>query len=332
MTPSKLGGAELGYRIGDALAMPVHWYYNRRALKEDYGVVTDFVAPTEPHPDSIFWRSKWAAPSPELDILGKQRAFWGQRGAHYHRNLSAGENTLTVKLGSELTRSLSACGGFDRDDYLRRYVDLMTHPERHNDTYIEECHRGFFTNLGRGTKPENCAVTEKHISGLAMMLPVALFYSDREEEGCRLALECLSLTHAGRKMRIAAEAILSLLYPVLKGASLEETILEECDRQQNPHFGFPFRKWLNLLDEDIIGPQLSSACYVEDAVPAVIYLALKYVNRPEEALIANTNLGGDNVHRGSVLGALLGAENGAENGADGWPKRWVDGLRDQYRS
>jgi len=36
-------------------------------------------------------------------------------------------------------------------------------------------------------------------------------------------------------------------------------------------------------------------------------LALKYHHDPEKALIANTNLGGDNAARGSVLGALLGA-------------------------
>ena len=30
-----------GLFIGDALAMPVHWYYNRQALNRDYGRVTE---------------------------------------------------------------------------------------------------------------------------------------------------------------------------------------------------------------------------------------------------------------------------------------------------
>ncbi len=313
----------LGLLIGDALAMPVHWYYNRAALRSDYGEVRNFVEPKSPHPDSIFWRSRWEAPSPELDILGDQRDYWGRRGVHYHQNLRAGENTLTAKLALEVWNSLRQCTAYDRDDFLKRYVALLTNPQRHRDTYIEECHRGFFSNLGRGTKPENCAVLEKHISGLVMMLPVALYYAGDESEGRRRATEHLEVTHAGNKMRIAAEAVLSILYPVLRGVPLADAIREECNRQRNPHFGFPFFKWLGRPDEEIIGPRLSSACYVEDSVPAVIYLALKYADRPEEGLIANTNLGGDNVHRGGVLGTLLGAGNG--RGC--WPQRWVDELR-----
>lgn len=302
--------------------MPVHWYYNRDALARDYGSVRDFLDPKNPHPDSIFWRSRWEAPSPELDILGDQRRFWGQRGTHYHQNLRAGDNTLTMQLGGLALESIDACGTYDRADYLVRYIDLLTHPTRHGDTYLEECHRGFFTNLGRGKKPEHCAVMEKHIGGISMMMPVAIRFGDDPEVATEHSLEHLSTTHAGKDCATAGRAILSLLLPTLNGASLAETIEEEISRQRNPHFGFPFRKWLQLEDERVIGSKLSPACYLDDAIPAVIYLALKYAKDPEQALIVNTNLGGDNVHRGSVLGALLGAAHGT----DGWPNRWKSGL------
>ena len=36
-------------------------------------------------------------------------------------------------------------------------------------------------------------------------------------------------------------------------------------------------------------------------------LAYKYLGNPAAALVANANLGGDNCHRGSLLGAILGA-------------------------
>ena len=74
----------------------------------------------------------------------------------------------------------------------------------------------------------------------------------------------------------------------------------------------------------MIGPRLSTACYVEDAVPAVVYLGLKYHDDPAKALIVNTNLGGDNAARGSVLGALLGASGGIKS----FPHPWVAGLAD----
>jgi ADP-ribosylglycohydrolase len=51
-------------------------------------------------------------------------------------------------------------------------------------------------------------------------------------------------------------------------------------------------------------------------------LAGRYPNDFEAALIANTNVGGDNCHRGAVLGAILGAGLGFE----AIPKAWVNGL------
>src|SRR4051794_38334389 len=52
-------GALWGSLIADALAMPVHWYYDREALRRDYGQVGEYLAPHNPHPDSILWRSAY---------------------------------------------------------------------------------------------------------------------------------------------------------------------------------------------------------------------------------------------------------------------------------
>ena len=37
----------------------------------------------------------------------------------------------------------------------------------------------------------------------------------------------------------------------------------------------------------------------------MLYLAGKYQHSAEAAMLANTNLGGENAHRGSVLGAIV---------------------------
>ena len=66
---------------------------------------------------------------------------------------------------------------------------------------------------------------------------------------------------------------------------------------------------LNLLF-DVIGGRLSPACYIDQSFPVVLYLATRYPDDFEAALIANTNAGGDNSHRGAVLGAILGAALG----------------------
>jgi ADP-ribosylglycohydrolase len=55
----------------------------------------------------------------------------------------------------------------------------------------------------------------------------------------------------------------------------------------------------------------------------VLYLAARYHDDIEGALIANTNVGGDNCHRGALLGAILGASLGIK----AIPRRWIDGLK-----
>lgn len=37
--------AYLGSLVADAVSMPVHWYYDREALREDYGEITQYLAP-----------------------------------------------------------------------------------------------------------------------------------------------------------------------------------------------------------------------------------------------------------------------------------------------
>jgi ADP-ribosyl-[dinitrogen reductase] hydrolase len=320
---SRSRGALHGLFIGDALAMPVHWYYDTHALQRDYGRVTDFLAPKNPHPDSILWRSSYTSLNEKGDILHDQLQYWGKRDIHYHQFLEAGENTLNLKLCTLLMDSLNANKGYSSDDYLKRYIAFMTTPGTHRDTYVEEYHRHFFTNFAKGKSPHQCGVAEKHIGGLVGLVPIVLFYRHSDSRAREAALEHLSLTHLGQKMAAAAEALVHLLMEVLSGRPLREVLLQQIRDQKNPFYGFPYLQWLDELDEAVVGRRLSTACYVEDSVPSVLYLALKYHNRPEQGLVANTNLGGDNVHRGAVLGALLGAANGLE----AFPTRWVKGLR-----
>jgi len=303
--------------------MPVHWYYDTSALRRDYGRVTDSPAPENPHPDSILWRSSYRPFNEKGDILHDQAQYWGKSGIHYHQFLEAGENTLNLKLCALLMESLNANRGYSSDEYLKRYIAFMTTPGSHRDTYVEENHRHFFTNYAAGKNPHECGVMEKHIGGLVGLVPIVVFYRHFPSRAREAAIEHLSLTHLGQKMTTAGELLVHLLLEVLSGEPLREVLLQKIRDQKNPLYGHPYREWLTESDQKVVGMHLSTACYVEDSVPSVLYLALKYHNRPEQGLVANTNLGGDNVHRGAVLGALLGAENGLE----AFPARWVKGLR-----
>ena len=319
---SRKRGCIYGLFIGDALAMPVHWYYDRIALQRDYGQVRDYLAPRNPHSDSILWRSSYKPINKRGDILHEQAQYWGRRGIHYHQFLRAGENTLNVKLCTLLMESLNEKGGYDADDYLKRYISYMTVPGNHRDTYVEEYHRHFFTKYAQGVPPRKCGVQENHIGGLVGVVPLVVFYKNDAQTAKKAAQEHLSFTHLGTIMEGAASLLADLLLQILNGIPLKEALMNEIGKNQSPFARYPFLKWLHEPDEMVVGRRLSTACYVEESVPSVIYLALKYHDDPEEGLIANTNLGGDNAYRGAVLGALLGAANGIE----AFPGRWIKGL------
>jgi ADP-ribosylglycohydrolase len=307
----------LGAFLGDALAMPVHWYYDRAALARDYGRVVDLVAPKNPHADSILWRSSYSAPNPKGEILHEQAAYWGQRGIHYHQFLRAGENTLNMQLALELLALLRERQGYDRADYLKRYIDFMITPGRHRDTYIEECHRNFFTKYARGKKPEDCGGDDIHIGGMAHVPILAAWYADKESVALAAVREHLRVTHRGELVETAARDLTKMLIAILNGSGVRESI----EKFGNGWVGRrKLEGWAQRPDEEVIGSILSPACYLKDAFPAALFLAWKYSNNLEAALIANTNLGGDNCHRGIVIGALVGASGAAV------PERWKNNL------
>ncbi len=102
----------------DALAMPVHWYYDRAAMARDYGRVERYLDPKNPHPDSILWRSHYTPLNEKGDILHDQAQYWGQRGIHYHQFLKAGENTVNLQLARELYGWICSHGGYSSEGWL----------------------------------------------------------------------------------------------------------------------------------------------------------------------------------------------------------------------
>jgi hypothetical protein len=53
----------------------------------------------------------------------------------------------------------------------------------------------------------------------------------------------------------------------------------------------------------------ATACYPEHGLPLLLYFAHNHKVDVEATLLANANAGGDNVHRGMVLGLIVGAAN-----------------------
>ncbi len=306
-----------GALVADALSMPVHWYYDRLALRRDYGLLNQFVAPKNPHPDSILWRSNYEPINPDADILHDQAGYWGMPGIHYHQNLSAGENTLNFQLARMLYTQTHAAGSYNVDAWLELYVDLMRMRGWHRDTYVEEYHRNFFTKRARGAKLRACGGEDIHIGGLASVPALFAALHPTNEALIETILTHVGITHRSQDVLDAATAFTKMLLDIEAGVSLRETILKRGSAWISER---KVQRWLNEPDTVVVGEHISSACYIKDAFPASLYLAWKYAHDFDAGIIANTHVGGDNCHRGAVVGSLLALQNGI-------PSPWLQGLR-----
>lgn len=323
LSPSdRQSGAILGMYVGDALAMPVHYYVHRHALAHDYGKVTDYLKPKNPHPDSTLWRSKYTPLNEKGEILHEQARYWGEIGIHFHQFLAAGENTLDLRLCTLLINSLIRNNGYNAGDYLRAYIDFMRTAGSHCDTFIGVHHQQFFHNYALGKRPQYCGSPQHTISGIIGMLPIIVYYANDPASARNAALEHLNLTHLGPTIETAAMFLLDVMLPVLNGEPLQPLLCRMAGGRENPFLKQDLLNWRYKPDEIVVGDYIGTSDRVTEAVPAIAFLAIKYHDDTEACLIANTNLGGDNAGRGAVLGALMGAANGVSS----FPERWIKGL------
>lgn len=337
--------------VGDALAMPVHWYYNPGDIIRTFpphGIRRMEAAP-ERHPSSIMRlhstsrggrgaQSADAGPEVVGDVILKgRRHLWGRPNGHYHHGLPAGENTLNAWWARRLMRFLTERGDYDARAWIDDYIAFMTaDPPAHPDTYAESCHRGFFANLVAGRDPLECgAVTHDtpSMGALVTVAPLALALLpqralDAVQRTCR---EHVRLTHPDEGLLAVVDAYVALMARLLDlpdepdgDADADETSgtstvtprsTAVVDAFAEAAAAIPGTRLLPLLaqrggDAAVVGRRYSLACYISDSWPSVCYLAAKYHADPGRALVVNANLGGENAHRGAVLGTLVGLASG----------------------
>ena len=316
--------------IGDALAMPVHWFYNPADIYKAFplGIEQFEDAPTF-HPSSIMslhstqqgGRANKASAS-QNEIVGEvilkgKRQYWGKDNVHYHQGMKAGENTLNAHCARIVL--ICALKGYDANEFLNQYINFMRADEpKHSDTYAESYHRGFFANLEQGIPAEKCgAVTHDtaSIGAFVSVTPLAIVEAAKNtalNEIQQLCRKHLYLTHPDESLASVCDVYVELIYKLAhREHESPKDILDEVARN-SAGLNLSSLMAKNKSDIEVVGRMYSPACYISDAWPAVLYSAYRYADNPKKALMANTNVGGDNVHRGFVLGAILGLMHGAE--------------------
>jgi ADP-ribosylglycohydrolase len=326
--------------------MPVHWFYNTADIERAFpGGVKGLEAAPDFHPSSIMslhstrrggrsGRDAERENDPEIIgsvILKGRRHLWGQANRHYHHGMQAGDNTVNAHCARVLMRSIVESGGrYSRDHFLQSYIEFMTaDPPRHRDTYAESYHRGFFANLVAGKPPHQCGARTHDtpsMGGLVTIGPLAISELLRGSALAAVQATCrehLFLTHPDETLGRICDGYVALVAGLL---------LREAGEAPDRHLLEAGRTTMGIdlaqmaerarTDREIVGGRYSTACYISDSWPSLLFLAFKYRNDLKAALLANTNLGGENAHRGAVLGGILGLSCG-RTVAD-WFERLVD--------
>ena len=278
-------------------------------------------------------------------ILHGKKKFWGTPQIHYHQGMNAGENTLNAVVSRVLMRDLTAKKEYLPESFINSYVKFMTTPDSHNDTYAESYHRDFFTNYSLGKKPMKCAGKEDHNSasmGAFVSLPILIIYlhysKASRNEVIQKCITHIKLTHTSESLNEFAVVYVNLMLDILSFPihPIPESNLIDLFAKagtQIPEKGpVDIPSLLNQYgnedskDSDVVGRFYSSACYISDSLPSILFLGAKYSRHGIlKGLLANANVGGDNCHRGAALGALLGAAFGFKS----IDPVWIKGLFDE---
>lgn len=405
---SRVEGAYLGLVVGDSLAMPVHWYYSRENLRQDYGEVEELLSPKTRHPESMVSGMAYRG---SLDILHDKAKFYegfsaGKNGGakegeskrdlhgnylgresvervHYHATLKKGQNTANVCLARLLGRYLGESCAAGKDgyfplDYLTRFKEYMTTPpeaqdlaqlRNHGDLYLDVYCRHFFEQASKGVPLMQCAHNQRDswsvgsLDGVVLAIPLMLAYIKEPEALCvARVIEHHMLTHRSVTVSAAVVILVPLFQKLISGGDWDAALDQAMERIRPPKItgsemarsyvsnGGPGnipkeKKWSQHMeladgpltlkdvvrsmiangvrDEDVAGwnsgdPRFSTACYVEQSLPIVFYLACRYGNDFRKALTVNAALGGHSTARGALLGCLLGVRLGTYAIPDSW--------------
>lgn len=200
----RVAGALWGIHIGDALAMPAHWFYggNRQVQQTYGGEIRGYVKPSVDLQGSIMNLSNTGGAGRggnDGDIIGSvinhgKKKHW-ERGVsrHYHCTLQAGEGTLEMSIVRECYNCITADGGaLSSKTLLDRYIQFMTTPGSHNDCYASTYHRMFFANRKRGLPLDQCPDNDGHNvdtqDGLTITIPVALATATKPQKEAEEAI------------------------------------------------------------------------------------------------------------------------------------------------
>ena len=332
----RVSGAIMGALIGDALGLGCHWYYDLAELRKDYGA----------------WINGYTTPKPDRYHGGMKAGQLSQTGLIFVMLLRSvaqhgeyREEDFTRRLDEELFPLLDGTpvygpGGYTsqsiREAYRRRVQEKKTWRETggHADTteaaeraIVLAAHYASYPRKVAETVSSNCLLKQGDEAIVAMTTAYNVVLS-RLIAGDKLTPSISdTLMHLVQSGELPFHSVTkSNLAPPRPGDPDPPRAgrFSSPDALLTPHY-----VTLAATDPDIriepawkVSIVYGMPCAIYHQLPAAYYLAARFANDFESAVLHAINGGGQNMSRAMLTGALVGAQVGVE----GIPGRFIDGL------
>lgn len=322
----RAAGAIMGAFIGDALGLGPHWYYDLTELRQNYGE----------------WIDGYTTPKPD----------------RYHGGMKAGDNSQSGFLLEMLIDSLLENTEYDEKDFCTR-LDHDLFPLLDGTATVgpggftsQSIREAWALRTQQGMPWGTIAGHTDNTEAVERTIALAVRYANQPKKLAESISSNTLLTQCDQTiaaMTVAYGAVLGLL---IEGHSFDEQIstklMQRVANQELPFHAMTIASSklsgvgafaspdalltpsgiAQAAHEDLIQPAWKVSlvygmpCAIYHITPAAYYLAVKFSNDFESAVLHAVNGGGQNQARAMLTGALVGAQTGLS----GIPKYLIDGL------
>ena len=253
MDTTRMKNALWGVFIADAMAMPVHWYYRRKYIREGFdGGIKGYEDAPHPHHESFMVGNNYhpnITKAKELgrpfDIAHEHIRFYNtnyndfdiklavhagehknampekDERYHYHHGLKAGENTVGANLIRVLMRSIIKEGKYNQEVFIEDFIGYLTTPGLNKDPYTEVYIRAWFENYTNGVSPHACAEEQRNVWSIAsnggIIRPLVLALTSKSTfQALGVALQHQQITHRSDNVSSALCVLVPLLHKLLE--------------------------------------------------------------------------------------------------------------------
>lgn len=340
-TQERVTGAIMGAFIGDALALGPHWYYDIAELRRDYGE----------------WITTYTDPKPGRYHSGRKAGQLSQAGIILTFTLQSlvehsGYNEMDFcrRMDEELFPFLdgtpmSGPGGYTsqsvREAWRRRVEQKLPWGQTggHADD-TEAIERTLALAVRYAFQPAELATVVASNTRLTQMddTVISMTVAYAAVLGMLIQGHALDKTLSGKLMELVKSG--KLPFHAVTFADLQPPRLGDPDPPRAGRFASPDALLTPsymaeaAADADIriepawkVSIVYGMPCAIYHQLPAAYYLAARFRDDFESAVLHAVNGGGQNQARAILAGALVGAQVGFS----GIPQRFLDGLEDLDR-